>query len=63
MHLAWHAYLTVDIMQNLHSASTEDEIYVGVRESLGFFCLSSPMVRITNNPEVAESYGFFFFVS
>lgn len=51
-------------MQNLQAASAEDEIYIGVRESLGFFvCLFVFCHDPYHNLEVAESCGLFFFLS
>lgn len=50
-------------MQDLHSASIYYENYVGMRESLtGFYVwLFFPIMSITMNPEVAESWEFFGF--
>lgn len=50
-------------MQDLHSALIYYENYVGMRESLTVFCvwLFFPIMSITVNPEVVESWGFFGF--
>lgn len=50
-------------MQDLHSALIYYENYVGMRESLTAFYvwLFFPIMSITMNPEVAESWVFFWF--